>query len=881
MKTKILSLVIACILMFGSVSVNASQNEADTEISYKAQLLADLGLLPDFLKSELGSKKQIQRDEFAALVSRLASFADDDSGIAQSIYSDVPASGEYAPAIHAVSQYGYMSGDGNGKFQPDEKVSYTQVIKVFLSMLGYDDYAAIKGGYPSGYLIVANELKINRGIDIKNDKIYIPQIVELAYNMLHTEIMETVGIVDGEAVVSNKTGKSFLEAYHKIRLVSGTVKAVNTLMSVEMPALSQNEIIIDGYLWQLAFSDDYTPYFGHMVDAYANADNKILAITGGEYGSETVSVELRNVIASGNYIEYTDGDEEVTVRISSNTDVIYNGKPQYIEDWSIVLASDGKIDFIYSDDDKAVDIISVTVADNYVIKTIDWRQEIIYDKYSSKSFSVKDLTDYTIIDSFGQKMTFSELGTFDVLSIVQSTDKEITTIYYSNREAEGSIAGMNTSDDEYIIGNNAYRLAKSYAAGKEKIDMKSQGIFLIDYFGNIAGFKEYSDSFKFGYVLGIKLTEGLEKSASIKIFGQDGIAHHFDFNEKIYLDGESKDYVDAIKLLKSRYNDKGFLIRYYLTNQKVKSIDTLEGAGNSAEDGLRSVFQGYDDNGNGVTSLMFNGYQNNLGSKVAITPATTIFFIPTDGSLNEDNYFVAGRSYFKNWEGYYINAYTDSADNYISPVLVMYGGGGSTTITYTTPYVIVDSVSKCIAESGDEAYKINGFARDPYQKGKNITVLLEDVELVDNLTSVSDSSKKHILGVGDVIKIGYDSLGKPVDLELYYEYDANSIVSETVIATDLLKEERTMRVSVYSIKDSIAWLTQQPLNTSGITLGLNDVEVVNIDKYDIFYVENKGNKAQLVQTTSASVMDYLNHGEAYSNVIICAAYNSPGIMIIR
>ncbi|UKI37006.1 MAG: hypothetical protein L6V93_01915 [Clostridiales bacterium] len=40
-------------------------------------------------------------------------------------------------------------------FRPDEFITYNEMAKIFVTMLGYAPNAQVKGGYPSGYILVS------------------------------------------------------------------------------------------------------------------------------------------------------------------------------------------------------------------------------------------------------------------------------------------------------------------------------------------------------------------------------------------------------------------------------------------------------------------------------------------------------------------------------------------------------------------------------------------------------------------------------------------------------------------------------------------------------------------------------------------------------
>ena len=76
-------------------------------------------------------------------------------------FADVDDSHPYAAHIASVVGIGLI--DNVDLFYPESSVTYNQAIKIVMTAAGYGDKAAYAGGYPTGYLKVANDAGV--GID--------------------------------------------------------------------------------------------------------------------------------------------------------------------------------------------------------------------------------------------------------------------------------------------------------------------------------------------------------------------------------------------------------------------------------------------------------------------------------------------------------------------------------------------------------------------------------------------------------------------------------------------------------------------------------------------------------------------------------------------
>lgn len=123
--------------------------------------LRELGLVQGDENGDLRAEAFLSRAEFAALLSRTLKLAPADSATA----FDVPAAHWACGAVGAVTEKGFMSGDPDGGFRPDDVILYEEAAKTFVQILGYEAQAEEYGGYPWGTLLTAAELGIIRGAD--------------------------------------------------------------------------------------------------------------------------------------------------------------------------------------------------------------------------------------------------------------------------------------------------------------------------------------------------------------------------------------------------------------------------------------------------------------------------------------------------------------------------------------------------------------------------------------------------------------------------------------------------------------------------------------------------------------------------------------------
>lgn len=70
-------------------------------------------------------------------------------------------------AICVLKSQGYIDGNGDGTFAPDDKVTYEQAIKMLVGILGYTPLAEEAGGYPDGYIKTAELIGLTENISFE------------------------------------------------------------------------------------------------------------------------------------------------------------------------------------------------------------------------------------------------------------------------------------------------------------------------------------------------------------------------------------------------------------------------------------------------------------------------------------------------------------------------------------------------------------------------------------------------------------------------------------------------------------------------------------------------------------------------------------------
>lgn len=180
-----ISLCLVLVLSINSFKINGYSvlgQEMRTQVLYLANIIDDDNNMNDY----------VTRYQFAKMIVKASEYKDSiNETINTAAFSDVPIYFENASYIKAATEKGYMTTYLGGLFKPFEYITYKDLNRACLALLGYTN-EDFEGNQINGRFQKFCSLDLNENIDANlNDYVTKLDVVNGIYNMLKANIKST------------------------------------------------------------------------------------------------------------------------------------------------------------------------------------------------------------------------------------------------------------------------------------------------------------------------------------------------------------------------------------------------------------------------------------------------------------------------------------------------------------------------------------------------------------------------------------------------------------------------------------------------------------------------------------------------------------------
>lgn len=528
----------------------------------------NLGLLHDevdYSEENTG----VRRDSFIMAALRLAN-SDEVSATTEDVFTDVVKDDPTAPYIKRGVELGYLSGYSDGTFCPENIIKTEQAVKVLVRMLGYGDKAEAAGGYPNGYIAVADSLGLTDNVKfVSGSNLTYGTMLKLFDNALDIDIPQL--IISGTPEITTESEVTLLEARHKIYYTKGIVTGNSVTALKNHKETAEGIVSVEGVQY---YNGDTTiaDMLGNKVDIYYNLEKGEDLGTILHYSEDkdnyTYTIDDDDLYKNNTAFKYTyfdAKDREKTINITDDINVIFNGKLKVLYGAADLNPSYGQVTLIDNDGDNEYEIISIfSVTDTVVVKSTmktDANTVITDAVDMSKSYSLSNSgdVDYRVIMN-GQNVDPADLSKGTVLSIGE-TDGYIL-MYAGKDSVSGTVESLLDGGEIARIDGEDYFIQESFrknsASNKNitEVKLNLNATFYLDVFGRIVGVgtTEVSNEAVYGFLFKIYTSTNDDEVIRLKVLDEAGDTVLLDLAEKVNLNGKKKQYPSKVKETLEAYN---------------------------------------------------------------------------------------------------------------------------------------------------------------------------------------------------------------------------------------------------------------------------------------------------------------------------------------
>jgi len=575
---KLISLVLMLALFSTMLPVAMADGFELSEFGNEMNLLHDLGIVTN--RSNL--ERDIPRCEFATIVLRMTGL---EETALQTAYSgrfpDVPSDHWAAKNIEFAVQAGFFSGGSDGLFRPDNGVTPAEALKVLVTVLGYDEVAKAKGGFPTGYMAVAADLELTSGLSLRTENIHRGELYTLVYRALHTDMLIREGYGGTESDYKSYENRNILTEYLKIYQHEGIVTADET-EALEGENCEAGELEIDGEKYIL--KKQLVSLVGKKINAYYRESKSLkrTIVSYSELENEVITLSSASISEFDSermrYV-YLGESDTLEYRISDDSAIIYNHTPVTSHIADVLVPECGSVTLINTDGDNVFETVKIDEYYNIVANRYSSYDEIIADKsdlYSESDFErslyIGDYDKITVRDTSGKIMEPADIISDDILTVYKDISGRNVEIVISKTQVNSKLVEIDFSAPEpvFTLESGQYRVSPDVRFDINHLSLGTSYIFGINAYGDIVTAVNADTSYQQGYLVDTAKGKGLDAKCMIRLVKPDSTLADFYFADNLSVtstDGteiKSKKMKaeDALALLSSNLGGERQLILY-------------------------------------------------------------------------------------------------------------------------------------------------------------------------------------------------------------------------------------------------------------------------------------------------------------------------------
>lgn len=849
----------------------------DTEYAEDVEKMMALGVVEGYPDGTFGPENKVTRAEFLTMLLRLLNVNMPESTV--SSYTDVPTDHFACSAIEWATSSGICSGYGDGLFGPDDNVTYAQAVKMLISTMGYSYRAEQNGGYPNGYITVANAEDIAvKGITDSGIELTRAMTAELMGTALDVPLY--LRTYNG---ITRDENASILSEYYDGGLIKGYIESSNDV-SVNETNAGIGIITIDGEEYRVGTTRaaELVGYYVELIYEGDGDDKNILYIAPIESRNEELELDAKEIESySDNTYEYYENDRLRKARVEKDFTLVYNGRTVTDGfDESMMLPELGTVKLVGTNSGD-YEMVYITSYETMIVSSVNRNTTTVYDVNNNKfSFEDGEIPDLTFIKPDGSEGSFSDITSDDVLHIAASADGEKAVVHIVRSSVEGQINSI--SDETITIDGNEYELSQAYINRNYTMPKVSTTVTAyLDFNGDVVYMDEGGDTgMEVGYLLRAYEEEGGE-DITIKYIDSKGSAQTSELRAKVNIDGAQYEDPDAKlaaingntedgsaekRIFRYSVNGSGEVIRLDFARAQAECLTEAErGEGAQSLHVVNSSYYANDgmSSDSDDASLVKYTYkynartfidENGTYSSIALNPNTVIFKVPSDGSSDVNDYEITNVSSLGYDEQYKVFAYKTGTDGLTVDFAVLFTDvGGAENIRSQEGYVVTN-VTEALNRNEEAVQCV-----EVYINGERRSYIIKEEEVWDEAVA---SNNNNPIERGDIVRFDTDSYGEISNLTVDKgsgKYDDYFYSAQGYI---------------YLKDDGYAYFTTKRPTDS---MSYDDMLLIPIDDFSITVYDVR--RDEVHEGVSGEIIDYMTDPENYSSVYITMNYETPKTLI--
>lgn len=796
---RILSVILSVVLIMNIFTVLALAGtvKKSAVLNESIRFIRAIDIMTKYTDADFEADKTVTRAEFAGVLADIINYKGE-TGISKvCTMTDVSEESEYAEKIALVTNLKYMNGNGAGEFYPDRVVTVAEAVKTVVSMTGFDIYANKMGGYPTGYLVTADQLGVLKHLDTSGD-LTLSKLALILYNLRNVYIMEpSLYTTDGEITYSLDHGgnaERFMHRYFGVYYFEGLMTSNGITGLIGESSAGKEYVEINSVEYKINHETSYARnYIGRRVVGYYKTDEetniKELVYLYQDDEQEFITFDLKDYAdINGTTITYfTDADhnEEEEIEFVSAPYVIFNGKyatspdRKYFEDYEY-----GTVTLTSSDFSNVYDTIIIDAYYSAYVADADMPNNIVYLSYDSPEVPVGDeiienlgRSVIEVFDVNGNPLEFRNITSHSYIDIAKSDN--VYKIIVNEKGYKQGFTVASVDENYYSNGTDTYFVSDKYLNSTKNVIKPVLGntynVF-VNSFGAIVWFEAPFALSKYtvGYLIKYAPDgRGLTNGFKMQILAENGVLTTFEAAEKVSF---TDTYGNSSKVkkpeLQAKLNNYKGIIQYRINNDsEIVEILLPATADNPANDTIR-LTNFYD---NPETAVRYRS--SILDKQVSIDNSTIIFSISEGLGYTDEKqmYQVVGKGNLVTDRKYKAKAYSIEKNSPNAKYMVIYDNEQYSF----SGLIYVEKVLSSTNFDGEETVILNGYEANSSGTLKSVKYTVKksiatDVIDVSAEVSLSGSSgNTYSIQKGDIIKV-YKPFNDVEKIILVYRSDAPS-----------------------------------------------------------------------------------------------------------